>query len=123
MICFDTNVLTDMMLARPTAEISHAYFAQNIKEASASILSLQFLMYYAEKHHMNTDAVRKASNLMIWLPVTEEDTQWAFEHYDGKDYEDALQVSIALREGCTTFVTRDKKLAQKYADEIKIKLI
>lgn len=123
MICYDSSVLADMMLARPTAEISHAYFTQHSGQVAASIMSLQFLMYYAEKHHINMQAIRKASNLIIWLPTTEEDMQWAFDNYQGSDYEDALQIAVALREGCTRFITRDKKLARKYGDKIKITLI
>ena len=57
-----------------------------------------------------------------WLPVLETDVAWARSRYQGKDFEDALQIACALREGCTKFVTLDQKLATKFSGPLSIDL-
>lgn len=111
------------MLGRPRAQKCYEHFRQAHSQTAASLLSFHFVMYYAEKAKISGSTIKRVSNRLIWLPLTEDDMQWAFEHYDGKDYEDALQIAIALREGCREFVTIDKKLAKKYGDQLKITLI
>ncbi|MGH7158284.1 MAG: hypothetical protein ACREGD_04430 [Candidatus Saccharimonadales bacterium] len=62
-------------------------------------------------------------DLFVWLPVLPEDGHAAFKRLEGNDFEDALQVACAVREGCKRFVTLDGGLAKKYKPDIKIDLL
>jgi predicted nucleic acid-binding protein len=44
-------------------------------------------------------------------------------NFKGDDFEDALQVACAIREGCNNLVTLDGSLSKKYAQYIAIDLI
>lgn len=80
-------------------------------------------MYYAERDKLRLPAVKTYLETFVWLAINEADGQWAFANYDGKDFEDALQIGCALREQCSTFVTLDQKLAKKHKAHLPIKLI
>ena len=118
----DVNVLLDILLDR-------AHFSDSIKSISTpgtyciSTVSLSTTMYYVEKYKKDLSAVQTFLDSFMLLSVTSIDAAWAFDNYAGKDYEDALQVACALRQGCTKLVTLDKDLARKYSRDIKVKLI
>ena len=96
---------------------------RNGEEKAISILSLDLVVYFLEKDKISLEPAKGFLESFVWLPVTDADAQWAFAHFKGDDYEDALQVSCAIREGCNDFVTLDKSLARKYANTIPIELL
>jgi predicted nucleic acid-binding protein len=49
------------------------------------------------------------------LPLALEDYRWAVDNEQGRDFEDALQVAMAIRTGCSSFITLDANLAKRYA--------
>jgi predicted nucleic acid-binding protein len=55
--------------------------------------------------------------------VVDADAQWAFMNFQGKDFEDALQVACALREDCSSFATLDELLAKKYKKDMTVWLL
>ena len=126
MICFDANVILEVVLERERAEgcrgrIEKAKADQG--ENAISTLTFSHVMYYAEARKLNLKNVELLLGTFSWLPVLETDVAWARSRYQGKDFEDALQIACALREGCTKFVTLDQKLAKKYAGQLSIELI
>ena len=80
-------------------------------------------MYYAEKNKLELRQIKTFLKLFVWLPLTESDADLAFEYFSDDGYEDALQIAVAIREGCSAFVTLDKSLAEKYAKVIPIDLL
>ena len=80
-------------------------------------------MYYAKANKLNLKNVELLLSTFYWLPVIQADVIWARARYQGKDFEDTLQVACAPREGCSKFVTLDKGLARKYAGKLQIELI
>lgn len=48
------------------------------------------------------------------LPLTAEDFEWAFINIRNRDFEDALQLGVAIRHGCSQFVTFDEALFATY---------
>jgi len=123
MICLDANVLIEMMLGRQRANLCQKYIDQTDQDLAITLLSLDLTMYYAEAHKLALRPIEQFMRLFIWLPMIDADAQWAFEHFAGKDYEDALQVAAASREGCSRFVTLDRNLAKKYPKNIAIDLL
>jgi len=55
--------------------------------------------------------------------LTAQDFEWAFTNIRGNDFEDALQIAVAVRNGCSKFVTLDKDLIKNYKDLTSIKVI
>ncbi|MCA9348114.1 hypothetical protein KC867_01750 [Candidatus Saccharibacteria bacterium] len=59
------------------------------------------------------------------LSLDSADFDWAFNNIRDSDFEDALQIAIAVRNGCNEFVTFKKNLASTYdnLESIKIRLL
>lgn len=122
MTCFDANILLEIILKRGKS----AKCLQQIRmarEASITALTVNLVMYYAEREGLNLKTTEQFLRQFFWLPLTESDINWAFQNYQAKDHEDALQIACALRENCKRFVTLDKALAKKYAKNIPIDLL
>jgi predicted nucleic acid-binding protein len=123
MICFDANVLIEIILGRDKALICREFVNKTSDDLAVTILSLDLVMYYAEKHKLNLEPIEQFLRTFLWLPLTEADAESAFQHYKADDFEDALQISCAVRESCATFVTLDKALVKKYHKDIRVKLL
>jgi predicted nucleic acid-binding protein len=126
MICFDANVLIEIILDRGRADLCRARIekARTAKEdGSITILTFSHVMYYAEANKLNLKNVELLLRTFNLLPLIEVDVAWAGAHYQGKDFEDGLQVACALRENCSRFVTIDRSLAEKYSGQLQIELI
>ncbi len=52
----------------------------------------------------------------VLLTLTSDDYQWAKTNAQRKDFEYPLQMVVATRTGCYTFVTLDHELAKVYAE-------
>ena len=122
MICVDANVVLELVQRRHRAAACEQ-FLSGVQDAAISTLTLDVVMYFVERDKLDTERIRQFLDNFLWLPVTEADMHWAFEHYSTKDFEDAVQVACALRERCSKFVTLDQGLARTYADQISITLI
>lgn len=122
MIFVDANVLLEVILKRAKADICEAYLSSGPDKA-ISILTLDLVMYFIERDKIHWEPVKHFLESFVWLPVTDADAQWAYVNFKGDDFEDAIQVACALREGCERFATLDKGLAKKYSEMMKIKLL
>jgi predicted nucleic acid-binding protein len=56
------------------------------------------------------------------LSLSEEDVKWAMTNRRNADFEDALQIAIAIRNGCTEFITLDRELYEAYKNLPTLKL-
>jgi predicted nucleic acid-binding protein len=123
MICFDANVLIEIIVGRKYAQACKDYIDSAKEDMATTMLSVDLAMYYAESNKLDPIPIEQFLRLFIWLPMTDSDGEWAFEHYANDDFEDALQVSCALREGCNKFATLDGPLSKKYPDVIAVDLL
>jgi predicted nucleic acid-binding protein len=115
MIFVDANVVLEVIEKRPHANTCEQLL-RSTEEKAISLLTLDLVMYFVEKDKIAWEPVKTFLEGFVWLPITDADAQWAFSNFKGDDFEDALQVSCAKREGCNKFATLDKGLAKKYAD-------
>ena len=122
MIFVDANVLMEVIEKRRHAAVCERLLT-NEQDKAISLLTLDLVLYFVERDKLAWEPVRTFLESFVWLPLLEADAQWAFTHFGGKDFEDALQISCALREHCQRFVTLDKQLSKKYAAEIPIDLL
>lgn len=123
MICFDANVLIEIILNRKNSEVCKDYIGLAKEDMAITILSLDLIMYYAERNKLDLGSIEQFTRIFIWLPITDTDAEWAFKQYLDNDYEDALQIGCALREGCVKFVTLDRDLKKKYSQQLPIDLL
>jgi predicted nucleic acid-binding protein len=124
MIVVDTNIVVEILEKRSRLPAVLEYLKQNQNEEVAiSTLTLSNVFYLLESHKVDIPTAEHLLRSYKVIPVTDKDADWAFAHYKGIDFEDALQVAAARREACIAFVTIDKKLAKKYGTFLPIELI
>lgn len=124
MIIVDTNIIVEVLEKRSNLPLVIEYLRQHQDQSVAiSTLTLSNIFYLVESRKLDVSTVEPFLRSYITIPVTAEDADWAFVHYKGKDFEDALQVAAARREACEAFVTLDKQLARKYDRFLSIELI
>lgn len=124
MIVVDTNVIVEILEKRDKLPAVLDYLKQNKdEEAAISTLTLSNVFYLLESRKVDVFTIEPLLRSYKVISVTDEDADWAFIQYKGKDFEDALQVAAARREACSAFVTIDKQLAKKYDTFLPIKLI
>lgn len=126
MIAVDANIIMELLENRRYVQpVRDALrnFAKTGEIAGVSALSVSNVFYLAESHKLTLKDVEKVIRSFKVFDVVSADVDWAFAHYKGKDFEDALQVASALREDCTVFLTLDTALAKKYSKFLKIQLV
>jgi predicted nucleic acid-binding protein len=124
MIVIDANIVVEILEKRSKLSAVLEYLKRNQDEEIAiSTLTLSNVCYLLESHKADISIAEPLLQSYKIIPVTPEDADWAFTHYKGIDFEDALQVAAARREACISFVTIDKKLAKKYDAFLPVKLI
>jgi predicted nucleic acid-binding protein len=123
-IVVDTNIVVEILEKRSKLTAVLDYLKQNQDEEIAiSTLTLSNVFYLLENHKVDVPTAEPLLRSYKVISVTAEDADWAFDHYKGTDFEDALQVASARREACAAFVTIDKQLAKKYDAFLPVKLI
>ncbi len=125
MVVLDANVVLEILEKRARLDAVLAAIKQyeNQYTLAVTTLSLSNVFYVLEKNKYDPGIAERLLKTYRFLPVESEDAIWAFEHYQGVDFEDALQVAAAVREGCGVFMTLDKVLARKYRKFLNIQLI
>ncbi|MDQ2752748.1 MAG: type II toxin-antitoxin system VapC family toxin [Bacteroidota bacterium] len=122
MTFLDANVLLEVILKR-THAVTCEQLLSNNEDKAISLLTLDLVMYFVERDKLAWVPVKAFLESFHWLPIIEADAQWAFAQFQGDDFEDALQVACALREGCDKFVTLDRALSKKYSKILAMDLL
>jgi predicted nucleic acid-binding protein len=122
MVFVDANVLLEVIQRRKYVAACESFLSDN-EDKAISILTLDLVMYFVERDKLEWKPIKAFLESFTWLPITDADAQWAFLNFKGDDFEDALQVSCAVREMCSGIVTLDGPLSKKYAEDIKIHLL
>lgn len=124
MIVVDTNIVVEILEKRSKLPAILDYLKQNQdEEVAISTLTLSNVFYLLESHKVDIPIAEPLLRFYRFISVTAEDADWAFVHYKGRDFEDALQVAAARREACSAFITIDKQLAKKYGMFLPVELI
>lgn len=124
MIILDTNIVLEILEKRDRYHATIRALNRYKREKNAvTTLTLSNVFYMTERHKSAFMTAEKLLKTYKIVGVTPQDAEWAFGHYKGKDFEDALQVAAALREKCTVFLTIDSSLAKKYGKYLAIDLI
>lgn len=125
MICLDANVLIEVVLQRQRYLQAERAITFLKERPYISMLSLHLVVYFCRIAHLPFSVIHNALDKVELLDLTSADYHWAKLNMRDKDFEDALQLAVAIRNGCDTFMTFDKKLYDTYKSlpQLKIKLV
>ncbi len=123
MVFADANIPLELSLPdrrhRPDVE---SVLGSITEPVAVSTLTAHLMWYFGRKDAIPDEDIRTSVAAYKLLDFVAEDYIWAVANEQGKDFEDALQVAIALRSGCSSFMTLDKRLADAYA-QVPLKFI
>lgn len=120
----DANVLIEILESRSKQGQAIGALRQTPGKLYISTLTCHIVGYVCTKR-LGLPLVEKALADFNKLSLAPDDVAWAFANILGNDFEDALQLAVAVRNGCRTFITLDEQLHRTYKDltQIRIKLL
>lgn len=120
----DANVLLEILLARKHDKAARAFIEKNAGHLAISTLTAHLVIHFGSKI-VDLPILRQFLGDYYLLEMTYMDFDWAFNNARSSDFEDALQIGIAIRNGCNEFVTFEAQLYKNYKalPTIKIKLL
>ena len=112
-VFLDTNILLEIILERNGQSIAKEYLLKEEASLNISALSAHLVMYFGQKK-VTLPILRQFLGDYTILSLEAGDFEWAFANIRNNDFEDALQLAVAIRNGCTSFITFDKPLVEAY---------
>ena len=119
-VFLDANILLEIILGRLKEDIARQFIEGQDEELYISTLTAHLIVHFGQSI-VSLPILRGFLADYTVLDLTPVDFEWAFMNTRNKDFEDALQIAIAIRSGCGKFVTFDKTLATTYNDLLPIK--
>jgi predicted nucleic acid-binding protein len=117
MVFLDANVVLEIVLKdRPRLEQAQQFLGTLTDDTAISVLTVHLLMHFGRKQGITDKLLENVIGENELLSITPEDYVWASLNERGKDFEDALQIATAIRNGCESFITFDAALARAYGD-------
>ena len=113
MVFVDANIVLEILLSRENKTRAARLLAGS-DTCCLSVLSCHLVWYFGRKDGVADCIIQETIENFELLDSSAADYEWALRHEEGKDFEDALQVAAALRGGCDTFLTFDRRLAKRY---------
>ncbi|QQS19760.1 PIN domain-containing protein [Candidatus Saccharibacteria bacterium] len=117
----DANILLEILLSRPNEKSARKLLEEQSGEIFISALTAHIVTHFG-RSIVELPILRSFLADYTLLSLEASDFEWAFANARDNDFEDALQLAVAIRNGCEVFVTFDKKLANLYKDLIQIKV-
>lgn len=123
-IFLDANVLLEIILGRENEAIARKTLEAYQGNLSISSLTAHLVVHFGQAL-VDLPVLRQFLSDYTILSLESADFEWAFTNLRNTDFEDALQIGVAVRNGCTDFLTFDKNLFKTYNDlpSIRTKLL
>jgi predicted nucleic acid-binding protein len=119
-IFLDANVLLEIILGRENAALARRFLEKDGAQLNISALTAHLVVHFG-KQIVELAVLRKFLADYNVLTLDTIDFEWAFNNIRNQDFEDALQLAVAIRNGCSKFITFDSNLTKAYADLVPIK--
>ncbi len=118
------NVLVEIIDQRRQMDIAVDVLENYKGHLYISTLTGSFAMYFGLKKWPLSHLQNLLGDFKL-LALEKDDFDWAFNNIRNNDFEDALQLAVAIRNGCNTFVTLDKQQEKKNKNlpQLQIKLL
>ncbi len=112
-VFLDANVVLEIILERHNQELAKELLSKYSDNLYISSLTAHLVMYFGYKR-VDLPVMRRFLADYTILQLDSADFEWAFNNIRNGDFEDALQLAVAIRNGCTSLVTFDKPLVDAY---------
>lgn len=113
-IFLDANIVLEIILERENQQLAKDLLSAYSDNLHISSLTAHLIVYFGQKR-VSLSVLRSFLEDYIVLSLDSVDFEWAFNNIRNDDFEDALQLGVAIRNGCTSFITLDKPLVDSYA--------
>jgi predicted nucleic acid-binding protein len=126
MVFLDANVILEVSLRDgPQLDAVKQFLENTTVDTAISMLTVHLVMHFGRKAGVTDELLEAIIGENELLSLMPEDYVWAALNEKGRDFEDAIQMAVAIRNGCTSFATFDKSLANAYASlaDISVKLL
>ena len=120
-VFLDANILIEILLDRNKSHIARKILEEQKGNLCISSLTAHLAVYFGSKI-VDLPVLRQFLADYTILALEAPDFEWAFMNVRGSDFEDALQLGVAIRHGCERFVTFDKTLCNLYKNLPAIKI-
>jgi len=124
-IFFDANLLLSILLDRSNRGLVERLQDKHGNDKIYISTLTGHLVAHFRPEDIELGVAEQFLNDYEMLPVSSDDFAWAFDSIRDDDFEDALQLSVALRNGCSVFYTFDKQLVANYKNlpTLQVKLL
>lgn len=112
-IFLDANILLEIILERQNQQLAKELLSQYSEDLNISSLTAHLITYFGQKR-VELTILRQFLEDYTILSLGIKDFEWAFNNIRNDDFEDALQLGVAIRNGCNSFITLDKLLVDTY---------
>ncbi len=113
-VFLDANIVLEIILERHKQQLAKDLLAKYSDNLNISALTAHLITYFGLQR-VDLPVLRLFLKDYNVLSLESADFEWAFNNIRNNDFEDALQLGVAIRNGCTSFVTLDKLLVDTYA--------
>lgn len=121
-VFLDANIILEILLDRKNNLKARKLIAAHAGGLYISSLTVHIAVYFGQQEQELSVIKTLLSDYHI-ESLTSQDTEWAFNNVRNDDFEDALQLAVAIRSNCQEFVTFDKTLFTTYKDLAAIKVV
>jgi predicted nucleic acid-binding protein len=119
-IFLDANVLLEIILGRDRQATARKTLEAQQSNLYISSLTAHLIVHFGQVL-VDLPVLRQFLSDYTILSLESVDFEWAFTNLRNSEFEDALQIGVAIRNGCTDFLTFDKRLHKTYADLLPIR--
>lgn len=120
-IFLDTNVLLEIILGRDGQAAARKAVESQPRNLFISSLTAHLIVHFG-KVIVDLPVLRAFLADYTILSLESVDFEWAFTNIRNNDFEDALQLAVAIRNGCSNFLTFDKGFYEAYTEIPSIRL-
>jgi predicted nucleic acid-binding protein len=113
-IFLDANIALEIILERQNMQLAKDLLLKHSdNNLYVSSLTAHLIIYFGQKR-VGLPILRQFLEDYTILSLDAVDFEWAFNNIRNNDFEDALQLAVAIRNGCSSFITFDKSLVDAY---------
>ncbi len=114
-VFLDANIVLEILLGREKDAAARKLLETYAGNLHISALTSHLVTHFGQKI-VELPTLRQFLADYIILSLEAADFEWAFTNLRNQDFEDTLQLGVAIRHGCSHFITFDKPLYQTYKD-------
>lgn len=117
----DANVPLEILLGRKYEAAARKLLENNHNDLYISALTAHLIVHFGQAV-VDLPILRLFLQDYTILSLDNADFEWAFNNIRGSDFEDGLQLAVAVRNGCRCFSTFDRDVLTKYGNLSSIRV-